>query len=618
MFEGRIVDEQEFLVHLPVDEAQTFYIVAQIRAFRLGNREVRTGDRVVQLLCVFTEDDDLVALSERATVATVYSFAQFLAFDEEHHVVLSDPDRAFSIAYGMKNNFTATDGTLSKVIQSSPNGLETNSYALFNFLSNLLYYGLTSEEVYTEFTRRTHSHFLLQALFQLAQEPFTEVEGIYHLISDRQQIYTPSLPDLQPPATPLPHQWTLTVKVNDSGAENFLIAGVGYVDFDKNDRLWLTNNVRQGTPNSSTFCVVLEPDGSPAPFSPLFGGGLLGAGFGVAADPAGETIYFGNFGWGPTEWNPQHGSISAFSHRGEVLSPPNGYTPELSSVQGMQCDRQGNLWMASWGTQEPLPPTDSRFDFKGRRSAVVVYLGGDPEKALVHHFDSPYHLTFDVTVDDQGNAYVSNSGDKDHQIKSSVHKLRIVDGELKLLRSWCSDGYESLRQVAVSPWGEVFVVAVATSRVIRFSNDLECLGELKKNIHGPWGIVFDPAGTLYVSNFSRERDFEDVGHGAVEHEEVFGPYGVTVIRDGDEDTARLMTLPTGGDEVTLANGLPLYGSNGLKSYSPLMRLTGSRIDRAGNLWACNNWKPSADIDVRRGDPGGDGLVAFVGVAAPRV
>jgi len=51
-----------------------------------------------------------------------------------------------------------------------------------------------------------------------------------------------------------------------------------------------------------------------------------------------------------------------------------------------------------------------------------------------------------------------------------------------------------------------------------------------------------------------------------------------------------MTLPTGGEPVTLANGLPLYGNprtgDGvpirLPSHDQLMRLTGSRIDRSGS------------------------------------
>jgi hypothetical protein len=47
------------------------------------------------------------------------------------------------------------------------------------------------------------------------------------------------------------------------------------------------------------------------------------------------------------------------------------------------------------------------------------------------------------------------------------------------------------------------------------------------------------------------------------------------------------------------------------------------IDAAGNVWTCNNWKPSFDNDLF-GDPftgtpgnsGGDGLLIFVGLAKP--
>ncbi|MCB1032632.1 MAG: hypothetical protein KDD47_02225, partial [Acidobacteria bacterium] len=399
----------------------------------------------------------------------------------------------------------------------------------------------------------------------------------------------------------------------------------GYGVFDKNDRIWLTNNARQGTRNSSTFCVVLEPDGSPAPFSPLFGGGLLGGGFGVAADPEGETIYFGNYGWGPMEWNPQKGSVSAFTCGGKILSPPNGWVEGLSRVQGMACDEEGNLWIASWGSQVPMAPAPSRYNFPSENSAVVVYPKGRPKGALVFSFDSPFHLTFDVALDEEGNAYACNAGyrgDEEngiHPVPSSVVKLRIVDGEIRCLARWISkEGNETLRQIAVDPGGDVYVGAVTGDRVIRLSRDLEYRGELKQSIQAPWGLTFDPAGTLWVANFVREMDKEAPAG------EKIGPFGVTVIRRGKEETAKLMTLPTGGNEVTLANGLPLYGNpetgSGqeipLHSYDPLMRLTGTSIDRAGNLWAFNNWKPSAAIDLIRGNPPGDGVVIFVGIAEP--
>ena len=53
----------------------------------------------------------------------------------------------------------------------------------------------------------------------------------------------------------------------------------------------------------------------------------------------------------------------------------------------------------------------------------------------------------------------------------------------------------------------------------------------------------------------------------------------------------------------------------MKSYEPLMRLTSTNIDGAGNLWCMNNWKPSAEVDVKD-NPGGDGPVIFIGIAEP--
>jgi hypothetical protein len=72
--------------------------------------------------------------------------------------------------------------------------------------------------------------------------------------------------------------------------------------------------------------------------------------------------------------------------------------------------------------------------------------------------------------------------------------------------------------------------------------------------------------------------------------------------------------------VLLHNGAPLYdyGPSALENvpcYSPLMRMTATAIDRAGNLWTTNNWKPDITIDLV--NPGGDGICIFVGLAKPR-
>ena len=48
----------------------------------------------------------------------------------------------------------------------------------------------------------------------------------------------------------------------------------------------------------------------------------------------------------------------------------------------------------------------------------------------------------------------------------------------------------------------------------------------------------------------------------------------------------------------------------------MMRQTALGIDQAGNIWSLNNWKPAFDIDTIGGNPGGDGIIIFVGLAPP--
>jgi hypothetical protein len=52
----------------------------------------------------------------------------------------------------------------------------------------------------------------------------------------------------------------------------------------------------------------------------------------------------------------------------------------------------------------------------------------------------------------------------------------------------------------------------------------------------------------------------------------------------------------------------------------MMRTPGVNIDAAGNVWTCNNWKPNFDNDAiggAAGNPSGDGMLIWVGLAKPR-
>jgi hypothetical protein len=55
----------------------------------------------------------------------------------------------------------------------------------------------------------------------------------------------------------------------------------------------------------------------------------------------------------------------------------------------------------------------------------------------------------------------------------------------------------------------------------------------------------------------------------------------------------------------------------LHRHAPMMRQTSAEIGQAGNVWSINNSEPDFDIDVAS-NPGGDGIVIFVGLAAPPV
>ena len=343
------------------------YATCNITSFTISNQSyVVPENQEVEFLAVFESKDTEIVFNERLTIANAFCFTQSMVIVDNGGIIFKSTDRVLGLSLGMRENFISTNGVVSRVIESSPNGLQTNSLPLWNSLSNLLYGASIDPNVYSQFTNLVSdegdSKTFLAALFYITREPFTAVSGIYTLITTLSPVLEPSLTELNLPQghTAQPDQWTLTIKIHDSGAQNHLIAGPAFVAFDKNDRGWMTNNVVQGTPNSAPYCMVFEPDGKPADFSPVFGGGLVGAGFGVVPDKTGENIYFGSFGWGPTQCNPQQGAIAQFSSDGRTMSPSNGYVEGLSRAQGLNFDGEGNLWVTSWGSQAPFAPADTR------------------------------------------------------------------------------------------------------------------------------------------------------------------------------------------------------------------------------------------------------------------
>jgi DNA-binding beta-propeller fold protein YncE len=169
--------------------------------------------------------------------------------------------------------------------------------------------------------------------------------------------------------------------------------------------------------------------------------------------------------------------------------------------------------------------------------------------------------------------------------------------------------------LAIDKEGNGWVVASAIDAVSEINTNGNRLGTFSGGgIVGPWGVAVDSQDNIWVANFGGP-------------EQLTRKYGISELCGhsrhncavtGDAVTTDTgYTLPSGGDQVLLQNGKPLYGGDTtIETFKPLMRMTAVAIDMAGNLWAINNWKPESIEDTLLANPGGDGIVIFIGLAAP--
>jgi hypothetical protein len=384
--------------------------------------------------------------------------------------------------------------------------------------------------------------------------------------------------------------------------------------FDDRGYAWINNNTVQGTTQSATSLIVLKPDGSPAdgaagtPLSPVTGGGLLGAGYGVARNPANGHIWVGNFGWGglnpgpPPEGNGS-GSVSEFLADGTAVSGPNGYDGGTSRVQGIIVDPDGNVWTANVGNNQ-----------------VVVFLDGDPNRSVSAPLSChPFGLAFAqdgtvwVTTAGRGLPTVNQPcGD----IQDSVTHWRL-EGERLVLLSQTFVGSVN-KGIDIDRDGFVWVASGIDNTVYRLNPNGEVVGAFQGGgINGPWSLRIDDGGDVWVANFGPQQGppnniYTDAGVSVLAGPG--SPSGQPVGTPLSPETG--FTLPSAGDPVLLSDGTPLSETGfNQPAFTPLMRSVSVVPDRAGNLWVSNNWKPNFTTNQVE-SPGGDGMVIFIGLTAP--
>lgn len=548
---------------------------------------IATKGKVITLISILgTTIPRFVTLNEMTTVAGTYAMAQFLHKNGR----IYGNSLGLRIAFYMAENLVSSrTGSLSKIIRSSPNGNETNTMRSIGSLANLITPCVRTSKCLPLFSATRINGIApsntLQALVNIAHNPANNVNNIF-LLSKVIAIYAPYLKLNAPDA------WTLAIKFNNTGDDNYLFGGPANVIFDEKGFVWITNNVVQGTPDSSRFIVVLKPNGQPAdgknntPISPILGGGLLGTAFGITGDALGN-VWIGNFGWGGCDdCNPVKGSVSVFSPQGHPITA-NGYSKFVYRAQSVVTDPANNIWIASYGNNR-----------------IVVYPNTSPEHAFFYQ-QADNTAPFGMVIAKDGSAWVANS------TSSTLNKYKIVGQQLVQLIDLPVGSF--LKDISLDSGGNVWVASVGDSTIYQVSPSGVLLRSIEKlgGISGPWGVQVDGDDNVWVANFNPSGEQYSISKicGIQQNK---CPAGLKTGDPISPDTG--YTLPSGGSQVLLHNGTPLYGENGPPSFSPLMRLTSSRIDKAGNLWAANNWKPSFILDLV--NPGGDGMVVFVGLAAP--
>ena len=547
-----------------------------------------------------------ITINEMTTVAAGYAMAQFF-----RHGAIVGKSLPLQIAAGMAQNLVSVPtGTVSPVLQASPNADETNTLRSLGTLSNILAGCVRNPSLVcrplfalTAAAKGPKPSTTLEAVLNIARNPMANVKELFAL-GDAVTVYEPYLLPEQGPDSPDELQrldgFTLAVKVNATGRINAVgdeecpFGGPANIAFDRNGYAWITNNVVQGTPNSADCFVVLKPNGQPAdgvgdtPDSPIFGGGILGQGFGIGIDPSGN-VWAGNFGWGDDIPN---GSVSQFTPNGLPISPSTGYVDGLDRVQGTTADQLGNIWMASYSNDQ-----------------VVVFPNGDPESGFPPYQDQNTE-PFDIVIDDEGFGWVTYTG------SSALSKFAMSKTGLVQQFTVSLGTNTRPKGMALDSRGNVWVAAGAPSLVYAVDRKGKVIdGFSGGGILGPWGVAVDSEDNVWVANFGPDEQIRT----KFRVSRLCGakvrncPPGAKLGDPISPDTG--YTLPSGGDPVLLANGEPLYEPLSEPSYKPLMRSTAAQIDMAGNVWITNNWKPSGLNDVKF-NPGGDGIVIFVGLAAP--
>ncbi|MET0827986.1 MAG: hypothetical protein ABWY26_00570 [Microbacterium sp.] len=516
-----------------------------------------------------------VAINELTTVAAGYSLAQFALAGS----LGGAPPGLQNAAAMPRNMVDPRTGQPTRFFQAPPNGSSTEALATFNSLASIVAGCIAQTNDCTAFLDAATDAWGVrpattwQAMTLLPTNPSGDPIGIMAQL--------PITPLYTPVRTEPPAGWYLALKFWGNGRQ---YNGPGNVAFDSQGRVWAntnatwSNNPRKVCPGTDIF--LLDPYAPGQPVTSYSGGGLDGSGFGIALDTQ-ERVWVTNFGFTglfcPIE--PTSNSVSLFAPDGTALSPDDGgfLDGPISWPQGVISDVDGNVWIANCGLDN-----------------VVIYPDGDPSGSQT--VGEGTSLAFDIAQNSAGNLFVTANGTSQvYGFDSSGQPLSGSPfGDPSTIAKPLGIASDSLGNVWVSNSGVVEIPCAPGAELevplagilldgsmARLAPDGTVTRFEGAGMTVPWGIAVDGDDNIWVANFFGERLSHLCG-------------------------ARVETCPTGqiGDEISPTE--TGYFFDGLQ------RNTGVQIDASGNVWLANNWKTVPEARNQYGD----GLVVFLGVAAP--
>jgi len=261
---------------------------------------------------------------------------------------------------------------------------------------------------------------------------------------------------------------------------------------------------------------------------------------------------------------------------------------------GMASDADGNIWISSNGTD-----------------SVYVFRRGNPHQSVgFQQYEGSQ--PFDLRLAADGTAWVTNGGGFNGEHPSSIARYALVNGGLQ--QQFLHFVGRALKALALDSHGNAWLASQRDNLIYLIRPDSTEAGHFNGGgIDGPWGITVDGEDNVWVSNFGPLESGPPFTGRLTKLWGVNPSPGKNVGDPISPPTG--YTVPSAGSEVLLHNGDPLYGPGTEPSFIPMMRQTSVVIDQAGNIWSINNWKPDFDIDILS-NPGGDGIIIFVGLAAP--